>query len=170
MKQTNCEKCKTLVAYKTKKPKYCKRCKPKAKMYRKPKVPPQRSKKEAQMQYGLNDILPDAEYIDNGYYSWLKSPKNAPMQVDRLYPKLKLGFEFNGRQHYEYNSFMHSTPEAFEYLQTCDKRKAKLLKQLGYTLISIKYDKAVTREYLYKRLEEAGLIEELKKITRVVQY
>lgn len=168
MKTTICEECKNTVEYKTKKPKLCPKCKKgKPKFYKKPKVPPQRSKKEAKMQYLLNSILPEAEYIDNGYYSWLLSPKKAPMQIDRLYPRLKLGFEFNGRQHYEFNAYMHQTQEAFEYLQTCDRLKNKLLKQLGYKLITIKYDKKITKGYLVRRLEEEGLMEDLKKKTKV---
>lgn len=168
MKTTVCEQCKSVIEYKTKKPKLCPKCKKgKPKFYKKAKVPPQRSKKEAAMQYALNDILPEAEYIDNGYYSWLLSPKGAPMQVDRLYPRLKLGFEFNGRQHYEYNSYMHQTQEAFEYLQKCDRLKRKLLKQLGYKLIVIKYDKKITKGYLVRRLEEEGVLDQLKKTTKV---
>ena len=168
MKITTCEDCKATAQYKTKKPKLCAACrKKKPKFYRKPKVPPQRSKKEAKMQYILNSILPEAEYIDNGYYSWLLSPKNAPMQIDRLYPRLKLGFEFNGRQHYEYNPYMHQTKEAFEYLQECDRRKNKLLKKLGYKLITIKYDKKITKGYLIRRLEEEGVMNEVKSKTLV---
>lgn len=168
MKITNCKECNAPIEYATKKPHLCKKCKKgKPKFYRKAKVPPQRSKKEAQMQYTLNSILPEAEYIDNGYYSWLLSPKKAPMQIDRLYPRLKIGFEFNGRQHYEFNPYMHKTQEAFEYLQQCDRIKAKLLKQLGYTLISIKYDKTITKGYLVRRLEEEGLMPLLKQQTKV---
>lgn len=89
------------------------------------------------------------------------------MQIDRLYPLLKIGFEFNGRQHYEYNPYMHQTEEAFLYLQQCDKLKRKLLKQLGYRLITIKYDKKITKGYLVRRLEEEGLMEYLKKKTKV---
>lgn len=169
MKTTTCETCNSVIEYKTKKPKLCKKCKSgQPKFYKKPKVPPQRSKKEAKMQYLLNSILPEAEYIDNGYYSWLLSPKNAPMQVDRLYPRLKIGFEFNGRQHYEYNPYMHQTEEAFQYLQKCDRLKKKLLKQLGYKLIVIKYDKKITKGYLVRRLEEEALMEYLKKKTKVI--
>lgn len=168
-KITHCTQCNKSISYSTKRPKLCGECKKgKPKVYRKARTIPTRSKNEAKMQYLLNAILPEADYIDNGYYSWLPSPKNHPMQVDRLYPKLKLAFEYNGAQHYEFNAFMHKTQADFEYLQRCDKLKAKLMKQMGYALISIRYDKKLTKGYLVRRLREEGLLEGLKRKTKVV--
>lgn len=167
-KITNCVECGGSIEYATKKPKYCKLCrKSKPKVYKRSKRIPSRSKNEALMQKLLNEILPEAEYIDNGYYSWLLSPKQSPMQIDRLYPRLKLGFEYDGRQHYEYNAYMHKNKEAFEYLQQCDKLKTKLLEDLGYTLIRIRYDKKLTKGYLVRRLKEEGLLDGIKRKTRV---
>jgi hypothetical protein len=41
----------------------------------------------------LREMFPDEEYIRNGYYSFLMSPKQMPMQLDMYFPKMKLAFE-----------------------------------------------------------------------------
>jgi hypothetical protein len=150
--------CGKTVTYNTNKPNRCQACKEKReKKFTYQQRKPQRSKKEGLMQQILNQLLPDAEYIDNGYYSWLESPRGASLQLDRYYPELKLAFEFNGRQHYEFNRYMHKDYKAFEYLQECDKKKRKDCKKHGVTLITIKYNKIITEEYLLKRLKHAGV-------------
>lgn len=168
MKVTLCEDCGSTVSYKTNKPKRCNACKEKreAKFIHK-KRNPIRSKKEGQMQDILNVMLPEADYVDNGYYSWMLSPKGAPLQLDRYYPSLRLAFEYNGRQHYEYNSYMHKNEAAFEYLQRCDLRKRKECKRRGITLISIKYTKKITSEYLLGRLDNAGILDTILRKTIV---
>lgn len=167
-KVAHCEVCGTDLIYKTKKPKLCSAHKlANAKPNKKPKTIPTKSKKEGQMQYLLNKIMPEAVYIDNGFYSFLPSPKDHPMQMDRYYPDLKLAFEFQGKQHYQFNSYMHSSKESFEYLKTCDALKAKLLKQRGIRLITIKYDKEITLGYLVRRLKEEGILDDLRQKTTV---
>lgn len=168
MKTTTCD-CGREISYTTNKPKRCERCREKREAQFQYKARrPQRSKKEATLQKVLNEIMPDAEYIDNGYYSWLKSPKGSPLQLDRYYPTLKLAFEFNGRQHYEFNRYMHKDMEAFEYLQTCDRKKKKDCAKNGVTLITIKYNKVITKEYLVTRLTEAGVISNIRAKTRLL--
>ena len=160
MKVTVCTVCKKDVQYTTNKPKLCPGCRAKKEeRFSKKKQTPKafRSKKEGQMQKVLNKLLPDEEYVDNGYYSWMLSPKGSPLQLDRYYPNLKVAFEYNGRQHYEYNSYMHKTVEAFEYLQKCDIKKRRECRRQGIKLISIKYTKEITEEYLISRLEEVGV-------------
>lgn len=117
----------------------------------------------------LNNILPEADYIDNGYYSWLHSPKGSPLQLDRYYPDLNIAFEYNGRQHYEFNPYMHKNRAAFEYLRKCDLAKRRECKERGVTLITIKYTKRITKEYLLNRLEQLDLLEYIKEQTLVKQ-
>lgn len=170
MKVTVCIECKTKVEYKTNKPKRCPKCREKKEAaFTFKKKTPIRSKKEGQMQKALNNILPEADFIDNGYYSWLPSPKGSPLQLDRYYPELKLAFEFQGRQHYEFNPYMHKDRAAFEYLRKCDAKKKRICKERGITLIAIKYTKTITKDYLIKRLDQAGLTKYIQKRTRFIQ-
>lgn len=104
----------------------------------------------------LDEILPGQYYIRNGYYSFLMSPKNRPMQYDIYYPDLKLAFEYMGKQHYYYNSYFFRDEKQFKYLQKCDRLKKKLSKELGITLIVIDYKKKITPEYIVKRIKLAG--------------
>lgn len=166
MKETKCNECGKTVKYSTNKPKRCQACKEErqSKFQFRPKKP-QRSKKEGIMQQELDKLMPDAEYIDNGYYSWMRSPKDAPLQLDRYYPELKIAFEFNGRQHYEYNPYMHKNREAFEYLQRCDRKKRRECRRQGIHLITIKYTKTITKDYLIRRFQEEGLLERIKSET-----
>ncbi len=170
MKYTTCTECGNRVGYTTNRPKRCTACKEeREKKFTYKKRKPQRSKKEGLMQKVLDELLPDAEYIDNGYYSWMRSPRGACLQLDRYYPDLNLGFEMNGRQHYEFNRYMHKDEEAFEYLQECDRRKRKECKRNGVTLITIKYNKTITKEYLVKRFRQAGILSDIKKQTTVME-
>lgn len=168
-KVTTCVECGVQVSYSTKKPKWCKKCKKKQPKTYKPskRTIPTRSKEEAQMQYALNLIFPEASYIDGGYYSFLPSPKGAPLQLDRYYPRLKLAFEYDGAQHTSFNPFIHKTQEAFNYLQECDRLKNELCEKHGIRLIRIRHDKKVTKGYLVGRLKEEGLLEEMKQRTHV---
>lgn len=170
MKTATCVECNRSITYTTNKPKRCKSCKTdREKRFASYKrKAPSKSKKEGLMQQRLNKILPEADYIDNGYYSWLLSPKGAPLQLDRYYPDLKVAFEFNGRQHYEYNPYMHETEENFRYLQRCDIKKRRECKKRGVTLITIKYTKKITDDYLIKRLEQEGVISDIEQQTMVV--
>lgn len=169
-KVTQCVTCGMSIQYATKKPKWCTKCKrlqPKTYRTGKKKRPPTQSKKEVQMKQTLNQIFPNAIYIDNGYYSFLPSPKNAPLQLDRYYPDLKLAFEYDGEQHKSFNPYMHKTKAAFEYLQKCDKMKNEYCKALGIHLIRISHDKKITKEYILERLEAEGILKKLRTKTHI---
>jgi len=101
----------------------------------------------------MTELLPDSEYIVNGYYSWLLSPKGMPMQLDWYCPELKLAVEFNGTQHYTYTKYFHRTKKEFAYQQECDSIKAKTCKEKGITLISVPYHITVTPKYMRERIQ-----------------
>lgn len=101
------------------------------------------------------EVIPGAEYIRNGYYSFLMSPKGRPMQFDLYFPQLKLAYEYNGKQHYKQNPVMQNQRQ-FAYLKRCDALKKKLCKELGITLITIDYTKPITADYLRTRIKRAG--------------
>lgn len=156
-KHTKCKVCGKKIPYKTKKPKTCKKCKAKKKPKKRKKRKSKRKKgqsKEAYMFKILNSIFPDQMYIENGYYSFLPSPKGSPMQIDKYFPDLKIGFEYDGKQHFSHNSYF-MTKKEFKYLQKCDSLKDKLCKEEGVALIRIRYDKEITRDYLLYKIKDA---------------
>jgi hypothetical protein len=164
MKSTKCEKCGSIIEYKTNKPKYCHECKDaKGTKVRKRtrskgknnNQPFTKWKKETQMFHMLKDLF-NASCIMNGYYSWLQSPKGECMQIDWFCPEYGIAYEYQGRQHYEYSTYFHKSKKAFEYLKECDELKVKLCKECGVTLIHIRYDKKLTNRYLLLKLEESN--------------
>lgn len=159
MKTTECLVCKTKIEYKTKKPKVCRKCR-EANRRRKPRS------KEIRMFRALDEVFSGQYYIRNGYYSFLLSPKKAPMQLDIYYPDLKLAFEYDGSQHSQYNEYFFRNQQQFKYLQRCDALKDRLCKELGITLIRITHKNKITPQLIIKKILETDrtdLIEILRK-------
>lgn len=69
--------------------------------------------------------------------TWLTYKK--PMELDMYNEELKLAFEYDGKQHYEYSPFFHSSPDKFTEQQYKDRLKDKLCKEKGVCLIRIPY-------------------------------
>lgn len=124
----------------------CKACRAKEK-------PTGNSKLESNVFGILNGLFRD-EYINNGFYSWLMSPKHAPMQLDRYYPDIKLAFEIQGIQHLQYTPYYHRKQEDFKYLQKCDSIKAQICAQRKITLIHVKYNEVLSRDLILSKLYE----------------
>lgn len=62
------------------------------------------------------------------------------LELDIYIPSLKLAFEYNGYQHYEYPNFWHKSKEEFDAQLKRDTEKKMRCDRLGITLIIIKYD------------------------------
>jgi hypothetical protein len=60
---------------------------------------------------------------------------NQPMQLDVYIPQLKLGFEYQGEQHYSYH-FLYGDPQLQQRRDA--EKKAKCV-EVGITLIEIPY-------------------------------
>jgi hypothetical protein len=77
------EGCDGIVYYTTKPRKYCEKC-------RKEKKKAPKGNGKSKLENTAFKMLSETikgEYINNGYYSWLISPKGMPMQLDRYYPE-----------------------------------------------------------------------------------
>jgi hypothetical protein len=165
MKVTQCESCGKDVTYATKKPKLCTVCrttnstkkpaKKKSTGYSK-KPDNKNTQGELIMFKALDKILKGHKYINHGYYSFLLSPKGYPMQLDRYYPDLKLAFEFDGKQHDEYNKYLHRSKANFEYYKQCDRLKEKHCKDNEITLIRIAWNYKITEDALKIDIKKAN--------------
>lgn len=72
---------------------------------------------------------------------WLINPiTKEPMEIDLYNDDLKLGVEYNGEQHYEYNKFMHQgSKDKFRAQQYRDYLKNEICKKRGVYLITVPY-------------------------------
>lgn len=62
-----------------------------------------------------------------------------PLEIDCCNLELKLGVEYNGKQHYEYVPGMHKNFEAFRIQQYRDEMKKQKCDENGFTLIIVPY-------------------------------
>lgn len=171
MKTTICNDCQAEVEYKTKKPKLCPKCHEERygsrKFYMEPKNAPKKSKGEYFLAKVLNNIFPEAQCIDGGYYSFLMSPKGYPMQLDRYYPRLHLAFEFDGKQHSDDVEYFYRDAEQINYRKECDKLKEELCARYNITIIRIDYREYINEELIRKKLRNADILDALRSKTKV---
>jgi len=103
------------------------------------------SKSEIYLKKLLNEFLPGLDFIDNFRPDWLCNPKTGKnLELDRYYPEIGLGIEFNGPQHRRGNNY---------YQWAKDKIKTKLCGNQGVTRM-VFYYKELKREIIAKKLQD----------------
>lgn len=71
---------------------------------------------------------------------FLKNPiTKENLELDCYNADLKIGVEYNGRQHYDFIPFFHKTKETFRNQQYRDELKRRMCKNNGIFLIEIPY-------------------------------
>jgi len=83
---------------------------------------------------------------------WLTNSQGGRMEIDGYCEELKLGFEFNGVQHYKRIPYWHKTQKQFEDQQARDLEKYQLCETNNIVLIVIPY--IVKYEDLYNYILE----------------
>ena len=81
-------------------------------------------------------------------------------RVDYSVRNSKLSFEYDGEQHFRPIDFSGKNPkqaeETFKLTQERDKRKNKLCRENGYTLIRIAYNEDLTLENVQNKIATSG--------------
>jgi hypothetical protein len=91
---------------------------------------------------------------------WLKNPLSGRnLELDLYNEELKLGVEYDGIQHKEYNSKWHGNKEEFDDQVLRDKMKNKLCKKNGVTLIRVPHDCGDMEKYIKRECIVHGLID-----------
>lgn len=62
-----------------------------------------------------------------------------PLEIDCCNTDMKLGVEYNGKQHYTYVPGFHKNHDAFRNQQYRDEMKQRLCEENGYELIIVPY-------------------------------
>ncbi len=76
------------------------------------------------------------------------------LEIDCYLPSLKLGFEYNGEQHYNHIKVFHKTKEDFEGQKQRDIKKNKRAKEQGIKLITIRYDEVLSKASILNKIKE----------------
>ena len=74
--------------------------------------------------------------------------------LDIFIPSISVGIEYQGRQHYEPIGYFGGESH-FEHQQENDRKKRKLCKDKGITLIEWPYKEKITKENLDKYLQQS---------------
>lgn len=82
------------------------------------------------------------------------------LRLDAYILELRIGFEFDGIQHFRYTPIWHKSQEDFEKAKQRDIRKDEICKELGITLIRIKYDEKLSHDLIREKVSKFLSIEE----------
>lgn len=87
---------------------------------------------------------------------FLRRSNNKKLEIDGYNQELKLGFEYQGRQHYEYTPVFHKSINDFYNQQQRDIEKRTLCKKHGVIIIEIPYTIKYTEleKYIRQKLLE----------------
>jgi len=84
--------------------------------------------------------------------------KSFNLEIDCYSPKLKLGVEYNGAQHYKFIPHFHKNKEAFRNQQYRDELKRRMCNDNNVTLIEVPYtiNKKDIPLFLFDKLKPLG--------------
>ena len=80
------------------------------------------------------------------------------MELDIWIPELKLGFEYQGEQHYIARKDWPNGDELLLETKKRDQLKKKYCAELGITMIEIKYDWNMEINVVREKLKNCGLL------------
>lgn len=91
--------------------------------------------------------------------SWLRNRRCNKLEIDCYNAKLKIGLEYQGKQHYEYVPFFHKSIKDLERQKEHDQIKRDLCRKRGVLLIEIKYTTKLKdiENKIIKKLRRGGV-------------
>ena len=91
--------------------------------------------------------------------SFLKNPfTGRNLEIDCYNEELKLGLEFQGRQHYYYTPHFHRTENDFVKQVQRDQMKREMCRKNGVTLIEVPFNVENKYSFIVSKLKEAKRI------------
>lgn len=76
------------------------------------------------------------------------------LEIDCYLPEYKLGFEYNGLQHYQWVEVFHKTEEEFKAQQLRDIKKNQIASEKGIKIVTIRYDELLTKDLIEGKIKE----------------
>lgn len=75
--------------------------------------------------------------------------------IDIYLPRLQLGFEYDGQQHFEYNEHFHGSRENFIQARRRDNKKDEECEKREIVLIRVAYHEIMNKNLVLDKIEEA---------------
>ncbi len=75
--------------------------------------------------------------------------------LDIFLPRLKIAFEFDGEQHFQYIEHFHGSRDGFVRAKKRDVEKDELCKTRGITLVRVAYNEEMTKTLIHDKIDEA---------------
>jgi hypothetical protein len=97
----------------------------------------------------------------------IRESTGQPLELDGYNEELKLAFEYQGVQHYQFSQKWHGTLEAFQDQCDRDADKAAMCQQYGIALLVIPYHATRLGAHIRSRLTEMGYINQQLAIAPV---
>jgi hypothetical protein len=94
----------------------------------------------------VKEIFPNSEVIHH-----YRGKELEGLEIDVYIKDKKIGFEYNGIQHYKPIKFFGGK-KSFEKTKKRDQRKIELCEQLGINLLIVKYDEVVSKQLIKSKL------------------
>ena len=79
---------------------------------------------------------------------------DGKMRIDFFIPELKLGIEYDGRQHDEFVKHFHKSASGFLEAKMRDKLKSGFCENNGISLIRFSHDEELTEELVRSKIME----------------
>lgn len=88
--------------------------------------------------------------------SWLIYQNGLPLELDGFNEELKLAFEYNGIQHYQFPNFFMKTYDEFQGQKEKDQYKLEMCEKMGVSLIVIPYTikPYYVRKYVVNQIQQ----------------
>jgi hypothetical protein len=93
----------------------------------------------------MNSLLPGEKIVNEFHLG-------ERLKLDVYCPSYRIGLEYHGIQHFEYNKMFFESREEFLEAQKRDQRKIELCKQQNILLVVFRYNDKLTEEAVYDRL------------------
>lgn len=77
------------------------------------------------------------------------------LRLDMYLPRLKLGIEYHGSQHFEFVSHFHKTKEKYLEAIQRDFEKIEACNKLGIAVVIFNYDDKLTQDFVFSKISDA---------------
>ncbi|HLD86843.1 MAG TPA: hypothetical protein VJB12_02160, partial [Candidatus Nanoarchaeia archaeon] len=109
------------------------------------------SEGERQLRDVIKELFPSKDILYNDY-------TGIGMELDIYLPEIKLGFEYQGQQHYKYVPHFHKNKKNFIHRKALDNKKKTLCLKNEIKLIEIFDHESLNKQFIINKLKEIDIL------------